>query len=204
MWLLFGKAFIHSYITYKREQYWEKCVDPDVEKYLSYVSSYNNDVTQSIREYEKLKKAFTDEKHRIGQLTAKLSRFLKEYAIVFYNDAVESYMKDLIERSKDIEGDSTLVIVNQLDKMLRNQQEQVELLHQSHVQPIEEENSNDTELYNIKVDITDLFQLVFSGQSIREAFNIQKRMHQTLEMNDTCVIKCSKNNTSNKLIVHLI
>ena len=178
---------VHMHITYKQVRVNAEYMDKAVEELLNSNKSKREAIEAFIKVLNKRMDEFKGEQAIITQSSAKFARFLKEYALVFYNDALGEYLYHLIneeEQKVAIGGNRTSL--DHLRDMLRQYEEEVKLLSNS-TKLIPEEGMDSK---SIQESINQLFELTHNGLSIKEAYEAQKQSQGQWDADNEVMAPC--------------
>ena len=175
---------VHMHITYKQVRQKSEYLDKAVENLLNTNVNKREAIETCIKVLNERMNEFRREQTVITHTSAKFARFLKEYVLVFYNDALGEYLHHLItEEEQKIAMGGNRTSLDHLQDMLRQYEEEVKILNNS-TKPIPEEDMN------IQESINKLFELTHNGRSIREAYEAQKQSQDHWDAENEVTAHC--------------
>ncbi|XP_055341853.1 uncharacterized protein LOC129590576 [Paramacrobiotus metropolitanus] len=159
----------HMHITYEVHEVEKRTVDENVRRMLQQKNGQIAAVQTMLLDIEKRKNDLKSEEKEIRRVSVRFGYFLKENAMLPYNDAMEEYLRYLIsaEREKIAVGASRAVLEN-YQNMLNAYQEERKILEEAmqagnHEQPITAEE--------ITMAMRSLYRLPLNGQKIRRSMD---------------------------------
>ena len=153
-------------------------------------ASYKRITTKEEAKYEqdeKLKqlteriKELKKESRIISKISARFAYFLKNNAILAFNDTFEQYIKYLIQKDDCMDGNNAKV--ENLKKMLDHYNEEKKIIENAISSNNDNGNLNNSPDF-IDQSIQELFKLKHNGKTIERLFRMQKDYEETLHRNN--------------------
>jgi hypothetical protein len=186
----------HMHIYYSQEVVEAQVVDPSIQEKLDLLKdavknqkSAKKQAKHMTKFLEDRRQALRQEQEIITRITAEFAAFLKNYAILPFNDSFENYVQHLLKNEEDLSknGSQNKEVIEGLNHMLTEYKERLHVLKEAMGSPRADQGVLITP-EKIEEYIQELYRLEMYGEKIRLSFEAQSGVKNEVEAKERQIL----------------